>query len=87
MIVDDFSRFTWVLFLIRKSETCSQFSKFCRRVQNEKGYMISKIRNDHGEEFEIMNLKNFVILMGMNIIFPHLEPHNKMELLKEKIEF
>ena len=37
MIVDDFSRFTWVMFLAHKDETFSVFTKFYRRVSNEKG--------------------------------------------------
>ena len=36
VIVDDFSRYTWVLFLSQKSEAFHEFSKFCNKVQNEK---------------------------------------------------
>ena len=36
VIVDDFSRFIWVLFLTYKDETFEIFEKFCKRVQNEK---------------------------------------------------
>lgn len=52
VIVDDYTRFTWVIFLASKSETFRSFEKFCRRVQNDKGLTSSKIRSDHGEEFE-----------------------------------
>lgn len=36
VIVDDYSRFTWVYFLASKSETFSYFEKFAKNVQNEK---------------------------------------------------
>jgi hypothetical protein len=35
VIVDDFSRFTWVLFLQDKSETQGIVKKFIRRARNE----------------------------------------------------
>jgi hypothetical protein len=35
VIVDDFSRFTWVFFLQDKSETQGTLKRFLRRAQNE----------------------------------------------------
>jgi hypothetical protein len=35
VIIDDYSRFTWVLFLQDKSETQEVLKKFLKRVQNE----------------------------------------------------
>ena len=32
VIVDDFSRFTWILFLSQKNEVFYEFSKFCNKV-------------------------------------------------------
>ena len=37
VIVDDYSRFTWVLFLQHKDEAISHFIEFCKYVENEKG--------------------------------------------------
>ena len=34
-IVDDYSRYTWVLFLAHKNEAHKAFVKHCRRIQNE----------------------------------------------------
>ena len=47
VIVDDFSRYTWVLFLAHKNDVFHEFSKLCRKIQNEKGFTISCIRSDH----------------------------------------
>ena len=51
-IVDDFSRYTWVKFLREKLEECEKIENLCKRLQNEKGVPIVKIRSDHGKEFE-----------------------------------
>ena len=52
VIVDDYFRWTWVMFLNHKDESFDIFFKFCKRVQNEKEVCITSIRSDHGEEFE-----------------------------------
>ena len=52
VMVDDFSRFTWVLFLTHKHEAFREFSIICKKLQTRKGYMIKSIRTDHGKEFE-----------------------------------
>ena len=32
VLVDDFSRFTWVLFLTNNNDVFSEFQKFCKMV-------------------------------------------------------
>jgi hypothetical protein len=48
VIVDDYSHFTWVFFLQEKSQTQETLKRFLRRVQNEFGLRIKKIRSDNG---------------------------------------
>ena len=59
VIVDDFSKYTWVLFLAHKNDVFHEFSKLCRKIQNEKGFTISCIRSDHGREFENVEFESF----------------------------
>ncbi|KAH9767789.1 hypothetical protein KPL71_011399 [Citrus sinensis] len=59
VIVDDYSRYTWVLFLANKDDAIDAFRIFCKKVQNEKGYTITCIRSDHGGEFENHAFENF----------------------------
>ena len=59
VIVDDYSRYTWVLFLANKDDAIDAFRIFYKKVQNEKGYSISCIRSDHGGEFENHAFENF----------------------------
>ncbi|XP_057975241.1 uncharacterized protein LOC131162650, partial [Malania oleifera] len=66
VIVDDFSRFTWVLFLAHKNESCEHFTKLCRRIQNEKGYKITHIRSDRGTEFKNESIEKYCDLEGIS---------------------
>jgi hypothetical protein len=43
VIVDDFSRYTWVFFLHDKSEVASIFKKFAKKAQNEFDCKIKKL--------------------------------------------
>ena len=52
VIVDDFSRYTWTLFLESKSDAFSAFKKLARSLQNIRNNNIGSIRSDHGGEFQ-----------------------------------
>jgi transposase InsO family protein len=60
VIVDDFSRFTWVFFLQDKSETQGTLKHFLRRAQNEFELMVKKIRSDNGSEFKNLQVEEFL---------------------------
>ncbi|GAB2271014.1 hypothetical protein Dimus_038896 [Dionaea muscipula] len=51
VIVDDFSRYTWTVFLNKKKETLKKLPELMKRTQNEKNLSIVKIRLDRGTEF------------------------------------
>ena len=57
VIVDDFSRYTWVMFLGDKGETPEIFKTFARRTQREYNSPIVKIRSDNGTEFKNMKIE------------------------------
>ena len=60
VIVDDFSRFTWVFFLQDKSETQGTLKRFLRRAQNEFELKVKKIRSDNGSEFKNLQVEEFL---------------------------
>jgi transposase InsO family protein len=60
VIVDDYSRFTWVLFLQEKSQTQETLKKFLRWAQNEFGLRIKKIRSNNGTEFNNSQIEGFL---------------------------
>jgi hypothetical protein len=53
VIVDDYSRFTWVFFLQDKNETQEVLMKFLRRAQNEFDAKVKKIRSDFLHEVHV----------------------------------
>jgi transposase InsO family protein len=60
VIVDDYSRFTWVFFLHEKSQTQETLKGFLRRAQNEFSLWIKKIRSDNGMEFKNSQIEGFL---------------------------
>ena len=65
VIVDDFSRYTWVLFLATKDETFKVFKTFYKRITNLKDQTIVSIRSDHGSEFENQKFELFCSKHGI----------------------
>jgi transposase InsO family protein len=59
VIIDDYSRFTWVLFLLEKSQTQETLKRFLRRAQNEFGLRIKKIRSNNGTKFKNSQIEGF----------------------------
>jgi hypothetical protein len=60
VIVDDYSRFTWVFFLQEKSQTQETLKRFLRRAQNELGLRIKKIRRDNRTKFKNSQIEGFL---------------------------
>lgn len=58
VLVDDYSRYTWVRFIQEKSETVNSFRILALQLINEKG-SIKKIRSDDGGEFQNESMKEF----------------------------
>jgi hypothetical protein len=60
VIVDDYSRFTWMFFLQEKSQTQDTLKGFLIRAQNEFTLRIKKIRSDNGTEFKNSQIEGFL---------------------------
>ena len=78
VIVDDFSRFTWTLFLESKSDAFSAFKKLTRRLQNTKNNNIGLIRSDNGGQFQNEKFIKFCEKMGIlhNFLAPRTPQQN-----------
>ncbi|KAJ9565365.1 hypothetical protein OSB04_001331 [Centaurea solstitialis] len=59
VIIDDFSRFTWVFFLRTKDETSGLIKPFVKRVENQVNLRVKVIRSDNGTEFKNADLNSF----------------------------
>ncbi|KAK1663429.1 hypothetical protein QYE76_051588 [Lolium multiflorum] len=60
VIVDAYSRYTWVYFLKRKHETQQIFIDFATEVQRQHNLLIMAIRSDNGSEFKNYTLNDFL---------------------------
>jgi transposase InsO family protein len=66
VIVDDYSRFTWVFFLQDKNEIQEVLKKFLRIAQNEFDAKVKKIRSDNNTEFKNTQVEDFLDEKGIN---------------------
>ena len=69
VVVDDYSHFTWTLFLASKYETFEKFFVFLKRTEKRVGHSLVYLRSDHGKEFQIRSLLIIVMSMVLIIIF------------------
>jgi hypothetical protein len=66
VIIDDYSRFTWVFFLKDKGETQEELKKFLRRAQNEFDEKVKKIRSGNDTEFKNTQVEDLLDKEGNN---------------------
>jgi len=59
VIVDDFSRYIWTLFLVVKNDSFHAFKRLVKVLENEKSSKIVSIRSDHGGEFQNERFEHF----------------------------
>jgi hypothetical protein len=59
VIVDDYSRYTWVFFMKDKSKVHEIF-KFATRAQNEFDVKIKRVRSDNGTELKNTNIEEYL---------------------------
>jgi len=59
VIVDDFSRYTWTLFLASKNDAYKAFKKLAKVLNNENENNIKQTCSDHGGEFQNAKFDRF----------------------------
>ncbi|CAN1342175.1 Retrovirus-related Pol polyprotein from transposon TNT 1-94 [Linum perenne] len=69
VLVDDFSRFTWVFFLAKKNESFQTFKSFVLKIESSFPFTVSSIRSDHGGEFTSETFSVFCQEKGINHTF------------------
>jgi transposase InsO family protein len=87
VIVDDFSRFTWLFFLQDKSETQGTLKRFLRRAQNEFKLKMKKIRSENGLEFKNLQVEDHLEEEGIKHEFsaPYTPQQNDVVERKNKM--
>nr|GEX66391.1 hypothetical protein [Tanacetum cinerariifolium] len=64
VVTDDYSRFTWVLFLATKDETSSILKSFITRIKNVVDHKVKVIRCNNGTEFKNKEMNQFCEMKG-----------------------
>ncbi|WVZ52107.1 LOW QUALITY PROTEIN: hypothetical protein U9M48_003197 [Paspalum notatum var. saurae] len=65
VVVDDFSRFSWVFFMESKDETFDFVRDLVLRLRNESYKAMRAIRSDNGGEFRNSRFENFCHDLGL----------------------
>ncbi|GKA28301.1 retrovirus-related pol polyprotein from transposon TNT 1-94 [Tanacetum coccineum] len=66
VIVDEYSRHTWVYFLKKKSQAPETITSFIKRVKNQNDIKVKQLRTDNGTEFRNNTLVNFCDEKGIS---------------------
>ncbi|WVZ81006.1 hypothetical protein U9M48_028433 [Paspalum notatum var. saurae] len=78
VVVDDFSRFSWVFFMEFKDEAFGFVRDLVLRLRNESHKAMRAIRSDNGGEFRNSRFENFCRDLGLEhqFSFPYTPPQN-----------
>ena len=77
ILVNDYSRFTWVYFLAHKNDAFKAFKNFAKRIK-KKVFVFKQFRVIIEPNLKMNSLKSFVMKMEFHIHFLLLELLNKM---------
>jgi transposase InsO family protein len=82
VIVDDFTRYTWVFFLVDKSDVFVTFKSFVKGIHNEFETTIKRVRSDNGSEFKNTRIDELCDDYELDINSRPCTLHNQMALLR-----
>jgi transposase InsO family protein len=66
VIVDDYSRYSWVFFLESKDEVFEHFRSLDLRLNNDHPNCLKVIHSDNGTEFRIASFDEFCLEHGID---------------------
>ncbi|KAJ9557467.1 hypothetical protein OSB04_012081 [Centaurea solstitialis] len=66
VIVDEYSRYTWVFFLRSKNDAPEEIILFVRKMEKLNNLSVRSIRSDHGTEFKNSTLETFFDMKGIS---------------------
>jgi transposase InsO family protein len=77
ILIDDFSRKSWIYFMKTKNETFKKFHEFKALIENQTGKHIRVLRSDNGGEYESHQFEDFC--KGARIKRQLIVPYNPQE--------
>jgi transposase InsO family protein len=66
VIVDNYSRYSWVFFLESKDEVFEHFWSLALRLKNEHPNCLKAIRSDNGTKFRNASFDQFCLQLGVD---------------------
>ena len=69
VIVDDYSRFIWTVFLTSKDQPFENFLVFLKKTEKRVGHLLVSLRSDHGKEFENSSFIDYCNKHGVDYNF------------------
>jgi len=79
VVVNDYSHFTWTLFLASKDETFEKFLVFLKRTERRVGHSLVCLRSGHGKEFENSRFIDYYNEHGVDYNFSAPRTPQRME--------
>ena len=78
--IDDFSRYTWVFFLKKKSEVCEKKIELKALIENASGLNIKVLRSDNGGYYVTNELLHILSQSGIQVqhSIPYTPQQNKV---------
>jgi transposase InsO family protein len=71
VIIDDYSRYSWVFFLESKDEVFEHFWRLALRLNNEHPNCLKAIHSDNGIEFRNTSFDHYCLEHGIVSSSPH----------------
>jgi transposase InsO family protein len=84
VIVDDYSRYSWVFFLKSKDEVFEHFRSLALRLNNEHPTCLKAIRSDKGTEFRNASFDEFCLEHGIDQQFSALRVPQQNGVVEQK---
>ena len=75
--IDDFSKYTWVFFIKKKSEVYEKFTDLKALIENASGQKIKILRFDNGGDYVSNKLLNIYSQSGIHV--QHLVPYTPQQ--------
>jgi len=63
--IDDYSRYTYVYFLLFKSDVTAKTKQYISEVERRTGYKVKTLRSDNGSEYQSSELQSFLSEKGI----------------------
>nr|GEX33802.1 retrotransposon protein Ty1-copia subclass [Tanacetum cinerariifolium] len=86
VVVDDYSRYTWVFFLHSKDDASEVITSFIKKTQVNLQLQVQRVRTDNGTEFKNKTLAKFLMRLVLLNNFLLQERHKKIVSRNGEIE-